>query len=81
MRIIEEKSDLVFQVGNWCETERKLKHAQRLIIFPGVQSYMNTTSEMREFAEHLNGTIGHVEKLHDVRIKEGDFEILVLRQG
>lgn len=56
-------------------------HAQRLIPFPGVQSYMNMIIEMRKFAEYLNGTNGLVEKLHNVRIREGEFEILVSEQG
>lgn len=78
---IDTKSNSVFRVENWCKMERKIEHARQPIPFPGVLSYMKMTREVQEFTEYLNRTVELVDKLHDVLIRNGEFEILVSWQG
>lgn len=81
MRITEAISYHVFVVEDWRKLKRKVVHAQRLLPFPNTQTDRLMNRKMRNFAQYLDGTLQLVDKLQDIRLKDGEHEIFVSWKG
>lgn len=81
MRIVEARSDLVYEVENLTRTRNETVHAQRMLHYPAANAEDDVTEELKEHAAFAEGAQFLVKELCDVREREGVFEVLVRWEG
>lgn len=81
MRMTEAKLDIVFEEEDWRELKRRVEYDERLLPRSNTQSHQRMNHEMQEVAHYMDGTEQLVDKLQDVRMKDGEFEILISWKG
>lgn len=81
MRIIDEKSDLVFLVEDLRKTRREAVHAQYILPHLAQRSLQRIFKELLEYTKYFDYSLQLIKNLHEFRMKNGEYKISVSWAG
>lgn len=81
MRLIEEKSDPVFELKAIIDAPTLTAHAQRLVPYPKTTHATRASSKLKQQVAHYDTIYHLVDDIKRERKQGGEFEVLVKRLG
>lgn len=73
--------DLLFIVNNLFWTERETVHVKSMIQYAEQKCHQGVSKEIMDWAKYLRRFQKIVEDIHDVRIRDGQYELLIFWEG